>query len=119
MKITNELKSIKINGENFKDIVTLKSNGSIKISKGDLCRVESNDINDTVNYLSVYQTIKRVFEEPSHLLEHIAKRIGDTLLKEYPQMEYCKIKITKKNPPLGGKLEGVSVSLLLKRTESK
>jgi dihydroneopterin aldolase len=50
---------------------------------------QSDNINDTVNYLSVYQTIKRGFEEPSHLLEHIAKKIGDTLLKEYPQMEYC------------------------------
>ncbi|MDD2488083.1 MAG: dihydroneopterin aldolase [Bacteroidales bacterium] len=80
---------------------------------------QSDNINDTVNYLSVYQTIKRVFEEPSHLLERTARKIGDTLLKEYPQMEYCKIKITKKNPPLGGKLDGVSVSLVLRRTGSK
>ena len=80
---------------------------------------QSDNINDTVNYLSVYQTIKRVFDEPSHLLEHVAKRIGDTLLEEYPPMKYSKVKITKQNTPLGGKLEGVSVSLVLRRIEAK
>ncbi len=76
---------------------------------------KSDNINDTVNYLSVYQTIKKVFEVPSHLLEHVARRICETLLEEYPAIKYSKIKITKQNPPLGGKLEGVSVSLVLRR----
>lgn len=30
-------------------------------------------------------------------------------------MEYCKVKVTKLNPPLGGKLYGVSVTLDKKR----
>lgn len=73
---------------------------------------EENDcIQDAVNYLSVYQTIKELFKTPSHLLENIARRILDTLMVEYPQMDYCKVKVTKLNPPLGGKLHGVSVSL--------
>lgn len=80
---------------------------------------ESDNINDTVSYLDVYQTIKRVFKIPSHLLEHLARRISNTLLEEYPEIEYSKIKVTKQNPPLGGKLDGVSVSLVLRRTEAK
>ncbi|MBP1644769.1 MAG: folB [Bacteroidetes bacterium] len=78
--------------------------------------VEENDcIQDAVNYLSVYQTIKELFKTPSHLLESITRKILDTLMQEYPQMEYCKVKVTKLNPPLGGKLYGVSVTLDKKR----
>ncbi|MDD2576763.1 MAG: dihydroneopterin aldolase [Bacteroidales bacterium] len=72
---------------------------------------ETDSIQDTVNYLSVYQTIKHLFETPSHLLENISRRILDTLMRDFPQMEYCKVKVTKLNPPLGGKLYGVSVTL--------
>lgn len=71
----------------------------------------SDNINDTINYLSVYQTIKQVFETPSHLLEHLSRRILDTLCDKYSQIDYCKVKVTKLNPPLGGKLMGVSVSM--------
>ena len=45
---------------------------------------KSDNINDTVNYLSVYQTVKKVFDIPSHLLENVARRICGTLLDEYP-----------------------------------
>lgn len=71
----------------------------------------SDDISDTISYLDVYQTIKKEFEIPSHLLEHVARRILDRIMNDYPTIEYCSIKVTKKNPPLGGKLEGVSVCL--------
>ena len=76
---------------------------------------ESDSIQDAVNYLSVYQTIKELFATPSHLLESLTRRILDTLMQEYPQMEYCKVKVTKLNPPLGGKLYGVCVTLDKKR----
>ncbi len=71
----------------------------------------TDNITDTVNYLSVYQAIKQVFETPSHLLEHLSKRILDTLFNNFSQIDYCKVKVTKLNPPLGGKLFGVSVTL--------
>jgi dihydroneopterin aldolase len=45
----------------------------------------------------------------------MTRRILDTLMVEYPQMEYCKVKVTKLNPPLGGKLYGVCVTLDKKR----
>ena len=49
---------------------------------------EKNDsIQDAVNYLSVYQTIKELFATPSHLLESLTRRKLDTVMQEYPQVE--------------------------------
>lgn len=76
---------------------------------------ESDCIDSTVNYLSVYQTIKELFKTPSHLVENLTRRILDSLMQKYTQMEYCRVKVTKLNPPLGGKLHGVSVTLEKKR----
>ncbi|MEE1271316.1 MAG: dihydroneopterin aldolase [Bacteroidales bacterium] len=72
---------------------------------------ESDDINDTVNYLDVYQLIKKEMEKPSHLLEHVARRIINAILKTYPEVKRCKVRVQKMNPPLGGQMQSVSVTL--------
>lgn len=72
---------------------------------------ESDSIEDTVSYLDVYQTIKKEMEVSSHLLEHVARRIINALLVTFPQIAYCKIRVHKLNPPLGGQMRGVSVTL--------
>ncbi len=72
---------------------------------------ESDSIEDTVSYLDVYQTIKKEMEVSSHLLEHVARRIINALLDTFPQIAYCKIRVHKLNPPLGGQMRGVSVTL--------
>lgn len=78
----------------------------------DTAKAEKNDsIEDTVSYLDVYQTIKKEMEVSSHLLEHVARRIINALLDTFPQIAYCKIRVHKLNPPLGGQMRGVSVTL--------
>lgn len=72
---------------------------------------ESDSIEDTVSYLDVYRTIKKEMEVSSHLLEHVARRIINALLDTFPQITYCKIRVHKLNPPLGGQMRGVSVTL--------
>lgn len=71
----------------------------------------TDDINDTISYLDVYQSIKKEFQTSSNLLENIARRILNRIESDYPSIRNSKIKVTKLNPPLGGKLEGVSVCL--------
>ena len=70
---------------------------------------ESDDIADTVSYLDVYQTVKHEMQQPSHLLEHVVRRIGDAVLAQYPTVEAVTVKVYKLNPPLGGQMESVSV----------
>jgi dihydroneopterin aldolase len=49
-------------------------------------------------------------EQKSHLLEHVAKRIIDSLKAGFPQVQRIELKISKINPPIGGKVSHVSYS---------
>lgn len=71
----------------------------------------SDNLEDTVNYLSVYQVVKREMEIPSKLLEHVGERILDALFAEFPAIEDAVVKVSKLNPPLGGKLDAVCVEI--------
>ena len=76
---------------------------------------QSDDLEDTVNYLSVYLTVKKQMEQSSLLIENVARRIVDALFDEYAAIESIKLKFKKVNPPLGGKMNGVSIILEEKR----
>jgi 7,8-dihydroneopterin aldolase/epimerase/oxygenase len=65
----------------------------------------------TVNYQEVYNLVAKEMAVKSHLLEHVARRILDSLAREFPQISACRVKIAKMNPPVGGKVEKVSVEL--------
>lgn len=71
----------------------------------------SDSIDDTVNYLSVYQSVKAEMAISSHLLENVGERIASRVLADYGAVEHVWVKVTKLNPPLGGKMEGVSLSI--------
>ncbi|KIO42926.1 MULTISPECIES: dihydroneopterin aldolase [Porphyromonadaceae] len=71
----------------------------------------SDDINDALNYFSAYEIIAREMMIPSHLLEHVAKRIIDALYLAFPEIQNVTIKVSKLNPPLGGKIAATSVTL--------
>ena len=70
---------------------------------------ESDNLDDTVNYQMVYQVVKEAMMQPSHLLENVARRILKAVNENFPQVSYAWVKVKKMNPPLGGKMESVSV----------
>lgn len=78
---------------------------------------QSDNIEDTVNYLSVYLVVKREMMISSHLLEHVAARISDAVFDEFLAVKKLRIKVAKLNPPLGGSLDAVSV--ILDRSRSR
>jgi dihydroneopterin aldolase len=49
--------------------------------------------------------------EPSQLLEHVAGRIGQCVLEEFPQITALTVSVTKCNPPMGADCKGASVEL--------
>lgn len=80
--------------------------------KTDTTEAEKTDkLKKTVNYLKVYQVVKKEMEISSNLLEHISRRILLAVQREFPQIDWAKVKIQKLNPPLGGKMKSVSVTL--------
>jgi dihydroneopterin aldolase len=72
---------------------------------------ESDNLKDAVDYQRVYQIIKLEMEKKSHLLEHIAGRIIDAIYAEMKGIQKITVKVSKMNPPMGGKIGSVSVEL--------
>ncbi|HON19064.1 MAG TPA: dihydroneopterin aldolase [Salinivirgaceae bacterium] len=74
--------------------------------------MKTDNLSDTISYLDVYRLVKDEMAIKSKLLEHVAGRIVDRLYTVYPEKisNVC-IKIRKMNPPLGGKIQNVSVTL--------
>lgn len=70
---------------------------------------QTDNLEATVNYLSVYRSIKAEMEIPTKLLETVVVRILDQILATYHLVEKVEVKLSKLNPPLGGKLKSVSV----------
>ncbi len=71
----------------------------------------SDNLNDTVDYLAVYQSVKDEMMKPSKLLEHLARRILNRVGRDFANVKYAWVKVKKMNPPLGGKIEYVAVEL--------
>ena len=72
---------------------------------------DTDDLNETVNYAEVYEIIKAQMEIKSKLLENVGKRIIDAITKRFPEVETIELKVSKMNPPIGGKVDNVSVIL--------
>ena len=72
---------------------------------------KSDQLQDTVNYQSVFQLVKKEMETTSKILEHVGRRILDSIKNEFPTIDHARIKIRKLNPPLGGKMDFVSLEL--------
>ena len=73
--------------------------------------VISDAVADTVNYAELYEVVRRVMAEPSQLLEHVAGRIGQRVLDEFPQVTALTVRVTKCNPPMGADCKGASVEI--------
>lgn len=71
----------------------------------------TDDLHKTVDYQAVYMVVKEEMKQSSKLLEHVGRRIIDSVLKGFPTVEKASIKVKKLNPPLGGKMDFVSVTL--------
>ena len=70
---------------------------------------KSDNLKDAVNYQKAYQIVKTEMERKSHLLENIAGRILDALYSEMTGIKKATIKVSKLNPPIGGRIGSVSI----------
>ncbi len=71
----------------------------------------SDNIEDTLNYQNAYDIVKEQMNIKSRLLEHVAGRILDKLFSRFPDIEKASVRVSKMNPPMGGQIERVSVTL--------
>ena len=73
--------------------------------------VYSDDLDDTINYAEVYETVKAEMRIPSKLLEHLAGRIVTALKKRFPPITEIELVLAKKNPPFGGDVRSAAIRL--------
>ena len=75
--------------------------------------MQTDDVEDTLNYAELYRLVEREMAVPSKLLEHVAGRIVKALEKDFPEITSIDLKLTKLNPPMGADCEGAGVEIHL------
>ena len=70
-----------------------------------------DDVRKTVNYLTAYEVVEMQMRITQHTIERVATNIIEAVYATFPQVRHVKCTVSKLAPPLGGKLEKVSVVL--------
>lgn len=71
--------------------------------KADLSKAAStDDLEDTVDYSKIYDIVASEMEKPSNLLENVAGRIVDAIERSGMKFWFVQVRVSKKNPPVGG-----------------
>jgi len=74
-----------------------------------------DDLSKTVDYVTVCEIVREEMAVRSKLIEHVAARIGDALIRKLPRVEEAEVKVTKLNPPVHAHIDSVSVVITAKR----
>ena len=61
----------------------------------------NDDLHGTINYALAADVIKAQMLTRSALLEHVAGRIAQSLLNEFPTLQSVTVTVSKDNPPVG------------------
>jgi len=83
----------------------------LKIETEDYEAINSDKLNDAINYQTAYEIVKAEMNVSSNLLEYVASRILKALYARFSLIRRAEVKISKLNPPMGGEIEKVSVIL--------
>lgn len=70
-----------------------------------------DDVTKTVNYLTAYEVVRTQMRITQHTIERVATNIIEALYATFSQLRHVKCTVSKLAPPLGGKLDRVSVVL--------
>ncbi|MEH6764248.1 MAG: dihydroneopterin aldolase [Aequorivita antarctica] len=84
--------------------------------KADLKNASNSDeLADTVDYVLLQKIVREEMAERAKLLEHVAKRIMESVLEKVELVNEVKVTVAKRNPPIGGDVAEVSVTMKMKR----
>ena len=72
---------------------------------------ESDDVTKAVNYLTVYEMVREQMAITQRTIERVSTNIIDTIYANFENIDHVECRLAKLAPPLGGKLERVSVIL--------
>ena len=68
-------------------------------------------VEKAVNYLTVYEVVRERMQVVQRTIERVAMNIIEALYAAFPQIRHISCTVSKLAPPLGGKLDRVSVTI--------
>lgn len=96
----------KITGNQFEVNITLTQ---------DVVAEEINELEQTTDYVAVYNLVKQCMNQPTPLLETLAQNICNKILAQFSLVNKVEIEITKLHPPIKDFKGTVGISFVLKR----
>jgi 7,8-dihydroneopterin aldolase/epimerase/oxygenase len=77
---------------------------------------ETDELEYSVNYGELFQVCKEIVEgKPYKLVEAVAERVAQTLLKQFPLISEAAVKVIKPDPPIPGHYRSVAVEITRRR----
>lgn len=73
---------------------------------------KTDDLSKTIDYVIVYNIVKKQMAVRSKLIEQVAQRIVDELKEKFTTLKKVDLKVTKHNPPMNGDVDKVSVVII-------
>ena len=73
---------------------------------------QTDDVRQAVNYLTVYEIVERTMQRTQRTIEAAASNIIEAVKMAFPQIVEVECTVAKLAPPLGGKIDKVSVTLI-------
>jgi len=77
-----------------------------------------DSLKQTIDYDAVYKFIyKMALEQKYYLIEALASKIADELLRNFNKIQKVNVRVRKNNPPLGGVVDCVEVEVEKSQSE--
>jgi len=73
---------------------------------------QSDELGDTVDYVHLNSIVVEEMKKRSKLLEHVGQRIIDRTFKELKMVQFIEVSVAKVNPPIGGDVAEVVVTMM-------
>jgi dihydroneopterin aldolase len=116
--LTVHLHNLKFNAKHglYKEETILGNEFVIHISITQL-EVKENitELNDTINYVQVYELVANQMKQATPLLETLAQDICKLILHHFYLADIVQIKVEKISPPISTYIGSVAVSFEMKR----
>ena len=82
----------------------------IRTPLGDL--PATDDVTQAVNYLTIFEIVERTMQRTQRTIEAAASNVIAAIKEAFPQIVEVECTVAKIAPPLGGKIDKVSVTLI-------
>ena len=87
---------------------------AIRVKVEDAALLHDN-LDGTINYADVLDSVLQQFNIPSCLLEHLAHRIAQAILQQFSKAQEVTVVLRKLNPPMPYNIRSAAVELTVKR----